>query len=202
MNEGVKSSLRARLGAFIATISVLTAAGVVLFHEIDFLRPYLTHSMIALGFAGLGAVIQGQMRRQQLSEEEVLQFYHDPAYWGRCMIVSAGLTYLVAAFFFAEEQPITKVLAQTGKPPVQLEEPASAPPEEITEEAAPEFPELTLRGVVLNGEKSTALIDGYTVQKGEFVKGVRLVEVSEAGVVVEMDGQFRTILRQGLKHRD
>jgi hypothetical protein len=55
------------------------------------------------------------------------------------------------------------------------------------------FPPMTLRGIVLNGAKSAAVINGQVLYIGEGFSNVVLVAVDSEHATVELQGQTKTL---------
>ena len=64
---------------------------------------------------------------------------------------------------------------------------------EATTPAPPEFPELKVSGLVVNGAKSSAVINSEVVLVGERIRGVTLLEVTNSEIKVEYRG-FRKVI--------
>jgi hypothetical protein len=124
--------------------------------------------------------LQTRDLRKKTAPEDILLFYRNPHSHGLVLLISATIFY---TFCPAAKPPPPPVVAVTPEPaPAPLPEPPPAKPE------PPEFPELQVTAVVLNGDRSQATVNGKVVCVGEDIGNVRLVRVTEAGIVVELAG--------------
>ena len=172
----------------VALIIVLTALVFWVFSTFTAFRPCIPHTSIALGLCGVALYFrQRQKLGVNLSEDCVLHFYRQPRYWSFILMISAGLVFTLCSTLLTTQKvqakPQPKRVAQ--QPIAQPVEEPPAPPMSDT------FPALKVTGVVVNGARSSAVINGDTVQLGEYIEGVKLVEVAEDGVVVELDGEHK-----------
>jgi len=108
--------------------------------------------------------------------EHPLLFLKSLKYWGLILIFSAGIAYILGEFT-AHGKPII----------VNARQKASAP-------APVSFPPLKLQGLILQGAKSSALINGQVLRVGEGIGQVRVVAIGREQVTVGLDGQT-TVLR-------
>jgi hypothetical protein len=56
------------------------------------------------------------------------------------------------------------------------------------------FPPLKLQGIVFNGAKSSAVINGQVLAPGEQIGNVALVAVAPGYVTVELEGQTKWLV--------
>lgn len=178
MKENLRASRRVRFAAGVATTVVLSTIGLCVCRFIDVVRPWLVH--LTVGFCLLGSVLlmaRRGPRSKADTEDAVLRFGQNPRYWGACVLASAGLTFLAVSIL----DPQPKVVH------ARVEE-APPPPEVV-------FPELMITGVVLNGDRSSAVLGSTPVYVGELVDGMQVVHIFEDGVVVEKQGERRIYYR-------
>jgi hypothetical protein len=184
------------VGFSIATIVALTVAVSLVVTNVPVLghnRELVVGAFALLGVALFGASIVLRLARKSKAAREVsrserpLGFFCQAHFWGRVLAISSLPIYLLSAYL--QPKAPAAVVAQAKpapKPePVQVVE-TNAPVEEVV---AVEFPELKVDGLVCNGNNSTAVINQQTLSIGETVKGVKLVEVADEGVFVELKGQ-------------
>lgn len=57
------------------------------------------------------------------------------------------------------------------------------------------FPSLEVTGVIIDGPRSSAIINGANVRLGDFIEEVQLVEVQEDQIVVELEGERQSVPR-------
>jgi len=176
----LRASYHVRSGVSVALIIVLTALGYWVFSSIRVLRPFIPHTAIGLMLCAVALYfLQRRKPGTNLSEDYVLHFYQHPRYWSFIVLISAGLIFTLcsALLVVGKMQPLPQPMVQQP-----IVEPPAPTPEPV------QFPALTVTGVVLNGLRSSAIINGDTVYVGEYIEGVKLVEVAAEGVVVEMQG--------------
>lgn len=180
----LKASFHVRSAASVVLIVIFTVPAFVVFRGCTALRPYMPYMAIFLGLAGLLLLpFRARGGARQLDEDFVLHFYLHPRYWSFVLLVSAGLVFTLCSAFLRESaQPPPRIVARARPQPVR------EPPTPIAD-----FPPIHVTGVLLNGPRSSAVMDDETVLLGEYIQGVKLVEVFANGVVVERDG-FQKIL--------
>jgi len=179
--EPLRSSFHVRSGVSVAVIIMLTALGFGAFNYFRILRPFIPHTAVVMSLCGLALYwFQHDKTSANLSEEDVLHFYQRPRYWSFIVLASAALTFTLCS---------TLLVVKREKPSVvEKEKPIAEPVVELP--PTPKtvvFPALTVTGVVRNGERSSAIINGGTVHLGEYIEGVKLVDVASEGVVVELE---------------
>lgn len=169
-------SYKARAGAAVASVSFLTLTSLLVFRVVETLRPHLGWYAGGLGLLGLVLLFASlPYCKRSGTEEQVLEFYHRPSFWGGCLITAAVVIFVLATLLF----PVLAV-----DPPVSE---MALPPQP----AAIEFPDLVVTGVILNGTQSSAIIDGQTVMMGERLDKVTVVDVYEDGIITELEGERR-----------
>ena len=132
---------------------------------------------------------------QELNEFRILRFYSSKRFYGVVVAVTSGL---VMVFAFVTAEPAH---AKARPMPVAVIPPPDSPPAEVAatpEVTPPEFPHLKVTGMILNGLQSSALINGKTIRLGESIEQVRLVEIREEYVEVELKGFRRYVPRADL----
>ena len=103
-----------------------------------------------------------------------LVFLRNLTYWGIIMIISAGMLYSLNASHIARHKPaITRAVAIAKAPVV--------------------FPALALQGLIFDGAKSSALINGHVVGIGEGIGNVKVVAINQDHVEVELEGQTKML---------
>ena len=107
------------------------------------------------------------------TEDAVLHFYANPAFWGTCLLSAATLTFVSVRL--TDPRPDV-VNARTVEQPIQ---------------PAIEFPSLNITGVTLSGARSTAVIGNQIVSVGDSLDGLEVVKIFEDGVVMEQAGERR-----------
>ena len=145
-----------------------------------------------LGFLGVALLLMEPASRfHRANWLRILLFYKSLRFYGIVISISAGFV-LIFAFLIS---PVVQVNARSPVQIVERATPAAAPVVEAEPPKPPEFPPLEVAGVILGGSRSSALINGRTVLVGEFINDVKLAEVREDGVVVELQGVKKVIQR-------
>ena len=125
----------------------------------------------------------GEASDTDFSHEGPLTFARQPDYWGGILSL-AGLLLATYILFFKKS-----TIVFTKTPPAQK----LVVPAPLAKRPLPRFPDLKLEGLTLNGNNSSAVIDGQVVQLGEWIEGVQVIEIDNEGVCVELDGQTNQI---------
>jgi hypothetical protein len=158
-------------------------------------NPFGIQAIILMGLVGLVLLGLGKSHAsRRMSELAILGFYRSFRFYGTVVSVTASLLF-VYALMLRPPVPAQARVASVAPPVVVKPVPKSGPEKPPAAPVAPKFPELKLTGVILNGSRSSAVINQRPVTKGEFIEGVQLVEVHEKNVVVEMNGFRKTISR-------
>ncbi len=58
---------------------------------------------------------------------------------------------------------------------------------------SPSGQKIALNGIMAQGSKNVALIDGYVYEAGETVKGIKIVAINATNIVIEENGQQSTL---------
>jgi len=197
-----KAAYNVRSGLTVALIVVMTSLGLAAFSHFSFLRPYLVPATICLGVLSL-ALYCFRVKRSgsDLAAEEILQFYYNPGYWSFVITVTAVLTYGLFSALFAEHKQAQPLVVQASEAK-QIEAPPAEPQEPEPVVVLPEFPPLHVTGLILNGTNSSAVINRLTVQLGETINEVKVVDILPEGVVVELAQQRKTPLLGAIPELD
>jgi len=187
VNKQLRAAYRARFGASLALLAVISCLGFVAFSRFHSLRPYLVHAMVGLG--ALSVVLyclRSKRSGSELTEHEILKFYHNPGYWSFVVIGSAAFLYGLCSTLLAEREQAKPLAVRTPKSkPLAV---AAVPIVPI------EFPPLHLMGLVFNGKNSSVVINGHNLHLGEMIEGVKIEEIHRDSVVVEFAEQRKTLL--------
>lgn len=178
--EALRFAKYTRLGIWVALVSVFSIGLIEVFKRIPYLQIRLAWSVGALVAVGI-VLLLVRLSRYQLkpSPEEILKFHRDPHYWGAVLVAISGIVYALCPPY-REPAPEPVVVAIVQPAPVIPEPPI-------------EFPSLQVSAVVVNGAQSSATVNGRVVWLGEDIQGVRLVDVTEERVVVELKGQRKEV---------
>jgi hypothetical protein len=181
-------------------VGISGAASLLLAH-VGLLLPHLHVAVASIAVVGLALLVGGRWKNtastigqssdtDESSESRVsehpLAFFKKTGYWGWILLVSA-----IPIFFLTKVLCVTEASTQRNAAPVaRVEKPA-------VQEAVPvEFPLLKLSGFVCNGPKSTAVVNGTTLQVGANFEGVRIVAIEPSGVIVEMGGCQKRLIQE------
>jgi hypothetical protein len=169
----------------LAIVSLTGLAGVEVVGHFTVLREQ--HLQLVAGVAAASAVllvIRFTEYFRKTDPLEVLRFYRHPHYWGVVLLSVAAIVLVAVPLRYPVIKPVTAPRAEMKPPPPT---PVPLPPEPEPPKP-PVFPEMKVAGVVLNGSRSTAVINGDTFMVGEDVMGTRLMCVEEMFIVVEKEG--------------
>ena len=184
--KALRSARRTRLGVTLALVVAGIGAALAVFRCFPGFQPFLSRA--AIGFGAIGIIFYFfRFKRGDAdeTEQDILQFHRNPGYWSFVIIVTTGLSFgLCTMLKPAAPKPELKVAARAPqpKPPAVVANLI----ELVTPAAAPEFPPLKATGVILNGKKSTVVLNKVTVEVGEAVQGVKVVQILQDRVVVAM----------------
>jgi hypothetical protein len=197
IRQRILAARRARASAGVAAITFLTVISGCLYRLFFRDNPYGIQAVLLMGIVGIVMLNLGRtMKSKRMTELAILRFYKSARFYGSVISVSACLVFCYALVI----GPKAEVRARTVIQPAPL--PPNTPVAEIIPEPAfpqpPKFPKLELTGVILSGSHSSAIINTKTVRQGDWIEGVRLVEVRENSIVVELEGYRNTISRFAL----
>jgi hypothetical protein len=192
LQQRVHAARRVRAAAGLAAIALLTVVSGCLYRFQLRDNPYGIQAVILMGLIGLVFLSLGRnARTRRMTELAILRFYAGFRFYGVVVSVSAALVFVYALTL----KPSDKVHARETPAPTPAPAVVPAPEPVPAIPIAREFPELELSGVILNGARSSAIINQKYVEVGETIEGVRLVEIGENGIVVELDGRTKRISR-------
>lgn len=202
---------KSRTGFLIALVAALTIPGVEALTKIDFLSRNDTFVCIGLGLLGFLGWLTGRVREASRTESspvpdaavgEVtaghpLVFLVSLKYWGIILVLLAGI--LSCLVTWRRHKPTLVARANPLPAPavkVTNEAPSVVFPSLTVTNEAPRlvFPSLELQGVVVNGEKSCALINGRVLFLGEAVSNAVLVAVDSEHASMAMEGQTNVLV--------
>lgn len=140
--------------------------------RIELLQRYVTAFCLFVGGAGFVGWVLGQIfqrKRMKVSEvENPFIFLKSLRYWGLILIVST------AGFYSRSALRHPSVMVVEAKP-------------------AAVFPALELEGLVLNGAKSSALINGHVLFVGDGIGNVQLLSIEGDHATVGLEGQTKVL---------
>lgn len=192
--RALKHAQLTRLWTTISLFAVVSVLEVETISRIAFLNAHRLHCFIVTFVIGAAFFLWRQkLEHDKSGVDLILSFYRNPRYWASLLVTAAVVTQVVLPF----RSPPAVIEVVRARPMVPKVEPPPAPPlpppAPEPEVRIIEFPDLQLSGVVLNGKKSAAVLNGRTILVGEHIGGVRLIDVTETQVVVEKDRFEKTI---------
>jgi len=159
---------------------MLTISGGALLMYNRLLGRYPYYVWGALGVMGFLVWFAGQVSGQkELSVENPLACVGTARRWGALVMIAAGLVYGLSAYrHYHNRAPVVEqpkpVVVSTPVPIVK-------------------FPPLRLQSIIMQGSRSSALINGKVVRVGEDVELVQVVGIQADRVFVAMEGQTNTL---------
>lgn len=180
---------KSRVGFSIALVSVFTLLGVEVCRRAGLLANGVATGSIVFAMIGLLVWFKGQLQYNRRAAgasqfDHPLVFLQSFRYWGFILATSAVLIYVVAPKPRPEAPPVA--IAKPVEPPMTN---APPPPPETNAPAAIEFPPLKLSGVIYNGDDSTVVINGRTLQLGRYIGEAKVVAIEPRTVTVELSGE-------------
>ncbi len=198
---GVSTVTKSRTGFLIALVAIIGIVGKEILVNTQFLSQNDGYVCIGIGLLGFLFWMVGWLRESkrteanrskrsaegEVLEEHPLAFLVSLKYWGLIVILSAGAISCLASWsrrvpFVVRARPlpvvavtVTNVVTITNEAPIVV------------------FPRLELQGVVINGAKSSALINGRVLRVGEDISNVVLVAVDAEHAVVALGGQTNVL---------
>jgi hypothetical protein len=205
---GVPVVTKSRTGFLIAQVTIGTIVGEAAITGIDFLSRNDTLACTGLGLLGFVSWFAGRVceaRRAEstpvqdapdgeaVAEEHPLAFLKSPKSWGVILVVLAGILSCLAVWRRHEPAPVVR-----ARPlPAAIITVTNVVTNFVTiTNVAPRlvFPSLELQGVVVNGAKSSALINGRVLYLGEGISNAVLVAVDAGRALVAMEGQTNALV--------
>jgi hypothetical protein len=162
MNVGAIT--KARIGFAIAVGMLIGIAEGEACARSQILQHYITGFCLAVAGAGALSWLVGQIAQSGgKGIEHPLAFLKSLRYWGLILMVSTTGFYCRTTLYRPH------VIVVRAKPPVV-------------------FPSLELQGLVINGAKSSALINGQVLFVGDEIGQVQLVAIDSEHATVTLDG--------------
>ena len=183
---------RSRCGFLIALVLFITIGAREAVRNIGFLEQNEPIVYIGIGTVGFCCWLVGRLREASPASfdpqsanpgtppaaDDALRFLQSAKYWGLIFLLSAGMLSILA---ICRRKPVLAVQARQPVKPV------------VTEVPVVVFPKLELQGLVLNGRKSAAVINGCVLQLGEDISNAVLVAVDGEHVTMAMSGQTNVL---------
>jgi len=166
-------TVKARLGFAIALGAIIGVAEAEACKHVSLLRLNASIFCAVVVGAGFFSWLLGQLtERKRTNSDHPLIFLTSLRYWGMILIVSTAGLYSLQMLRRSPSAP--SVAVKTKKAPA-------------------EFPPLKLEGVVCNGARSSALINGQVLFVGDGIGDVQLVSVDEGHATVALEGQTKVL---------
>jgi hypothetical protein len=186
----IQAARRARAAIGLSAIMLLTITIGCIYRLCFRDNPLGIQAIVLMGLVGLVLLSLGRSHAsRRLTELAILRFYKSFRFYGTVVSITAALVFVYALML----KPAAPVQARAV--PAERPSPKLQPVMPVAPPTTPEFPELRLTGVILHGSRSSAVINQKTLKVGDYIDGVRLVEVQENRVVVEKNGLKKTISR-------
>jgi hypothetical protein len=197
---------KARTGFLIAFVTSLTIAGELALTSNDFLSRNDTLVCVGVGLLGFLGWLTGRVREPRRTEsisvhdapageavaEHPLAFFGSLQYWGIILVLLAGILFCLAAWH--HHKPALLARARTLSVTTITQTNVVIHVVTITNVARRlVFPSLKLRGVVVNGVKSSAVINGRVLCLGEAISNAVLVAVDSDHTLIAMEGQTNVL---------
>ena len=202
---GVPAVTKSQAGFLISLVIGLAIAGEVALTSIDFLSRNDAFVCMGVGLLGFLAWLTGRGREPRRTEsapvqdapaeeavaEHPLAFLGSLKYWGVILVLLAGTLSCLAAWRRHEPALVTQVVRAR---PLPVTTTTVTNVVTITNEAPKlVFPSLELQGPVVNGGKSSAVINGRVLCLGEVISNAVLVEVDSEHAFMAMEGQAKVL---------
>ena len=203
---GLRAAAKSRSGFLIAVVAVITVGGKEVITHIGVLNTNEAVTCMGLGIVGFLFWLAGRLREgkrapppspgeaapgEQPLDEDPLAFLKSLRYWGVTLLLSAA----ILSFFAAPRDPPVLEVRATARPPevtVALTNAVAT----TNETPAVSFPPLELQGLIVNGAKSSAVINGRALYIGQRLGEVVLVAVDRGYVTVELHGETKWLVLQ------
>jgi hypothetical protein len=199
---GASVATKSRTGFLVAIIAIITVGEREALNNIDLLSSNDTLACIGVGLLGALTWITGRLveakrvesvqaqngAAEEAGGEHPLTFLRSLQYWGLILILSAGTLSCLATW--RRHKPALVVHAR----PLPVMTITVTNVVLVTNEAPRlVFPSLELQGVVVNGAKSSAVINGHVLCLGEGISNAVLVAVDSEHAFVALEGQTKVL---------
>jgi hypothetical protein len=195
---GVSTVTKSRTGFLVALVAIIGVVGKEILVSVHVLNANGAHVCIGIALAGFFCWVIGWMREASrggvvkgdapvdgvVAEEHPLAFLGSLKYWGLIICLSAGAISCLTTW----SRRAPRIVARARTVPTRTVTVTNVVT--ITNQAPPAvFPALWLQGVVVNGAKSSALINGCVLRVGEDISNAVLVAVEPEHAVVSFAGE-------------
>lgn len=199
---GLPAATKSQTGFLVALVGIVTIGGKEAITHIGVLNRNEAIACIALGVAGFLSWLSGRLfegKRVQPSQdpnapadeaatENPLAFFMSLKFWGVVLILSAAI---LSCFAATRRRPVMELRA---RPPASVVVNITNVVTVTNEAPKATFPPLELQGLVVNGAKSSAVINGQVLAIGERIGDVVLVAVNPEYVTVGLEGQVKWLV--------
>jgi hypothetical protein len=203
---GVSAATKSRAGFLIALACLLTIVEREALLNVALLHQYEIYVSVGVGVLGFllwltGGIFEpreaepvletapsGDLLEEQLLADRPLAFLWSLKYWGVILVLSAAM--LSCVFYYTRSKATSPQVELVRKVVTVMVTNVVT----VTNQALPvSFPVLELQGVVVNGAKSSAVLNGHVVCLGEAVSNAVLVSVNSDCAVLAMQGETKTL---------
>lgn len=204
---GVSAATKSRAGFLIALACLLTIVEREALLNVALLHQYEIYVSVGVGVLGIllwltGGIFEpreaepvpepapsADLQAEQPLAYRPLAFLWSLKYWGVILVLSAAMLSCVFYYTRSKATPSPQVEVVRKVVTVMVTNVVT-----ITNQTLPVvFPALELQGVVVNGAKSSAVLNGHVVCLGEALSNAVLVSVNSDYAVLEMRGKTKTL---------
>jgi hypothetical protein len=203
---GLPAVTKSQSGFLIALVVIITIVGKVAIENLDVLSRNKTVVCIVIGIAGFVSWLGGRLcqgKRVGPSQdpaatvdpdmlENPLAFFTSAQCWGMILVVSAAILSYITVTHGAPAAVLTVHARAQPKVLITITNAVTV----TNETCKVSFPPLALQGIVINGAKSSAVINGRVLYIGEQIRNVVLMAVTPAYVTVGLEGQTKWLVLQ------
>jgi len=183
----VGAAMRVQIGCSLASVSLMTIGTAELLMHCLPLESRAEMVCGALGGLGLLSWLLTRGPAHSAEPADVsLAWLGKPGYWGQLLALSAVLAYSYTSYRHHQMKPPMVVAAKPLPPPAPA--PVVAPVK---------FPALRLQGIVFQGTRSSALVNGRVLYVGDEISLVQVAAIAPDHVVMVMEGQTNVLQLEG-----
>jgi hypothetical protein len=192
-----------RLGISVAIVAAFSIIMTEVLQDKAFYEKYRWMMCGGLIAMGVFLLVVGHFVNRQIRAGRVTEDGEPPPspfilvnmeYWGLMLAIFGVIVVFIVPFKKVEAR------AATQPAPAKKAEATNTPPKTNIVAVPPpntnevKFPKLRLQGVVVREPRPSALINGRTYFVGELVEGAKVFSVGPTSAVMELQGQYKTLL--------
>jgi hypothetical protein len=195
-HDRLRAAKRTRAAMTVVAIIFLGIVSCCIYRIVALMSSYAFVAIVVMAVTGIVLIaIEPKSDSQELNELRILRFYRSKRFYGIVVTITSAV---VMIFALLTAQPAhAKARSLPSLPPPEPAQ-ALAEPVRPAEMAPPEFPYLKVTGMILNGTNSSALINGRTIRLGDYIEDVKLVDIHEDYIEVQLKGFQRFVPRADL----